>query len=95
MKKYLAIGLILCASLMSACSEKVTVVSDSGTITSEKLDENFIYLQDENIDVVYDVRTDIVYYCNTTYYGHPVITPFYGKDKQLVTRNEFIKNYMK
>ena len=45
-------------------------------------------------NIWYGNNTEICYYIISPYTNGQMISPFYGKDKQLVTKDEYIKNYM-
>ena len=70
------------------------VLSGCNSIAGEDMDESE-YIHELDDGVVYDERTNIVYYFNMVYYGYEVLTPFYGEDKEIVTREEYLSKYKK
>ena len=83
MKKFFTIILLIVALTTTGCT------SDGGRLDMK--DSGMLTEIEEGI--VYDVNTKIVYCMNTTYNAFVVITPFYGENKELLTKDEYIERY--
>lgn len=68
----------------------ISTVSCSSKATDMNSSDNFVKIE---YGLVYDIRTEIVYYMNRTYLNYGIVTPFYGEDKELVTKDEYYDKY--
>lgn len=95
MKKiFLLLFLIFLFALFGCTNEYISQDDSAGEINLKFLDyaynDNLVLLDN---GIVYDKRTNIVYYAPKSYDGYLSLTPFYGSDKELVTKDEYIAEY--